>query len=151
MSKILPNAFFSQHDYKSTQISYTIYFFVLFCQITEVSFSELHFFETEQNLFLVDFWPPDYKSTQISYASLQFFFARSQRWIFLLFSLSFIYQSFTFSKNFKILHFFFLFWKLDNWKCSHLLAHWLFKKKFHYRRSAKRGLTKKENTRENAF
>ena len=76
---------------------------------------------------------------------LYYFFARSQRGIFLLFSLSFIFQNFTFFQNFT------LFWKLDNWKCSHLLAHWLFKKKFHYRRSAKRGLTKKENTRENAF
>ena len=142
MSKISPNAFFSQHDYKSTQISYTIYFFVLFCQI---SFSKLHFFETGQNIFVKLFCDHQIIKAHKYLMLLYYFFARSQRVIFLLFSLSFIFQNFTFFQNFT------LFWKLDNWKCSHLLAHWLFKKKFHYRRSAKRGLTKKENTRENAF
>ena len=120
----------------------------LFCQITEISFSKLHFFETWQILFLAVFWPPDYKSTQISYASLLFFLPDHKE-DFFFFRLYLFF--FKISLFFKILHFFPLFWTLDYWKCSHLLAHWLFKKKCHYRRSAKRGLTKKENTRENAF
>ena len=53
MSKILPNAFF--HNMITKAHKYLTLSTFLFCQITEISFSELHFFETEQNLFLVDF------------------------------------------------------------------------------------------------
>ena len=151
MSKILPNTFFSQYDYKSTQISYTIYFFVL-SDHWDFFFKITLFWNWTNIYFLLFFDHQITKSTQISYASLLIFFCQITKRNFSSFSSVFTFSKFHFFwKFFKILHFFPPFWKLDNWKCSHLLAHWLFKKKCHYRRSAKRGLTKKENTRENAF
>ena len=141
--------FFSQHDYKSTQISYTIYFFVL-SDHWDFFFKITRFWNRTKSISCC-FLTTRIKSTQISYSFILFFCQITKR-NFSSFSSVFTFSKFHFfSKIFKILHFFPPFWKLDNWKCSHLLAHWLFKKKCHYRRSAKRGLTKKENTRENAF
>ena len=144
--------FFTTWLQKHTNIlHYLLFCFVFFCQITEISFSELHFLKLNKIYFLLIF---DHQITKAhKYLTLLYYFFlpdhRDEFFFFFLYLLFFKVS--LFQKISKFYTFFFLFWKLDNWKCSHLLAHWLFKKKFHYRRSAKRGLTKKENTRENAF
>ena len=150
MSKILPNAFF--HNMITKAHKYLTLSTFLFCFVRSLRFlfQNYTFLKLNKIYFLLIF---DHQITKAhKYLTLlYYFFCQITEMNFSSFFSIFYLSKFHFFKIFQNFTLFFLFWKLDNWKCSHLLAHWLFKKKFHYRRSAKRGLTKKENTRENAF
>ena len=74
MSKILPNAFFfTTWLQKHTNIlHYLLFCFVFFCQITEISFSELHFLKLNKIYFLLIF---DHQITKAhKYLTLLYYF-----------------------------------------------------------------------------
>ena len=152
MSKILPNVFFFTTSLTKAHKYLTLSTF-LYCFVRSLRFlfQNYTFLKLDKTYFLLFF---DHQITKAhKYLTLlYYFFLPDHKNDFFFFFLYLLFFKISlFSKNFKKISLFFFF---ENQTIESVHTYWhidFLRKKFHYRRSAKRGLTKKENTRENAF
>ena len=129
MSNIAKCLFFHNMITKAHKYLTLSTFLYCFVRSLRFLFQNYTFLKLDKTYFLLFF---DHQITRAhKYLTLlYYFFLPDHKDDFFFFFLYLLFFKISlFSKNFKKISLFFLFWKLDNWKCSHLLAHWLFKKK----------------------